>query len=422
MSTASSGPHRPPIDVTDGRLYHDPWATYRWLRDHDPVHRDVNGFWVVSRHEDVARVSLDPALYCSRYGVRPKLDAPMSIVSMDDPEHARQRKLISRGFTPRRAKLLEPRVRALSAALIDEIKARGEVDFVEDFAIHVPLVVIAELLGLDPEIRDRLYRWSEAMMGGDGKTDSDDPGLAAATQAFSEYVEYLMPIIEDRRGRPREDLISILTGAFDEGMLDGGDNAVRGNDELTSDELLMFLAVLLVAGNETTRNAITGGLSALTQFPEEKQKLLDHPELMDLAVDEIVRYVSPVLTFSRTVTRDHELRGRTLKEGDRIVMLYQSANRDERVFGDPDRFRVDRDPNPHLAFGIGPHHCLGANLARLEIKVVFEELFKRLRDIAGKEGPPFDRHDNSLVLAIKHLPATFTPVRGAKSDEEQRVR
>jgi cytochrome P450 family 142 subfamily A polypeptide 1 len=414
---------RTPIDVIDGRLYGDPWETYRWLRDHDPVHRDVNGFWVVSRHEDVSRVSLDPVLYCARFGVRPKLDAPMSIVSMDDPEHTRQRKLISRGFTPRRVRLLEPRIRELSNALIDEIKERGEVDFVEDFAIHVPLVVIAELLGLDPGIRDQLYRWSDTMMGGDGRTDGDDPALAAATQAFTEYVEHLLPIIEDRRVSPREDLISILTGAFDEGMLEAGDNAVKGQDELTSDELLMFLAVLLVAGNETTRNAITGGLAAFTRFPEEKQKLLDRPALMDLAVDEIVRFVSPVLSFSRTVTRDHDLHGRALKEGDKIVMLYQSANRDERVFDDPDRFRVDRDPNPHLAFGIGPHHCLGANLARLEIKVVFEELFKRLRDIRARDAGAFDRHDNALVLAIKHLPAVFTPVGGARSEtREQRPR
>jgi cytochrome P450 family 142 subfamily A polypeptide 1 len=421
MSAHPQGTDRPPIDVTDGHLYDDPWATYKWLRDQDPLHRDVNGFWVVSRHEDVSHVSLDPVLYCSRYGVRPKLDAPLSIVSMDDPEHTRQRKLISRGFTPRRVRLLEPRVRALSNTLIDEIKDRGEVDFVEDFAIHVPLVVIAELLGLDPGIRDQLYRWSEAMMGGDGRTDGADPALAAATQAFTEYVEHLLPIIEDRRASPREDLISTLTGAFDEGMLEAGDNAMKGQDELTSDELLMFLAVLLVAGNETTRNAMTGGLAAFTRFPEEKQRLLDRPELMDRAVDEIVRYVSPVISFSRTVTRDHELHGRTLKEGDKIVMLYQSANRDDRVFDEPDRFRIDRDPNPHLGFGIGPHHCLGANLARLEIKVVFEELFKRLRDIRAKDALPFDRHDNALVLAIKHLPALFTPVRGAQSQmKEQR--
>jgi cytochrome P450 len=229
-------------------------------------------------------------------------------------------------------------------------------------------------------------------------------------QAFMEFVEYLMPIIEERRQQPREDLISILTQAYDEGSLDGGANAVKGTDALTSDELLMFLCILLVAGNETTRNAITGGLKAFNDFPHEKERLLEHPELIDTAVDEILRFVSPVISFTRVVTRDHELRGKSLKEGDRVILLYQSANRDDRVFERPDEFRIDRDPNPHLAFGIGPHYCLGANLAKLELKVVFEELFRTLRDIHVKEGAGLDRHDSALVLAIKHLPVAFSPV------------
>lgn len=399
-----------PIDVNDGRFFDHPWERYAWLRDNDPIHRDKSGLWVVSRHEDVVRVSCDPELYCSRYGVRPNTAAPMSIVSMDDPEHTRQRKLISRGFSPKQVRRLEPRIRELTDALIDEIEARGEIDFVEDFAIHLPLIVIAELLGLDPSMRDQLYRWSDAMMGGDGQTDADHPSLVAATEAFGEYVTHLLPIIEERREMPREDLVSILTGAFDDGALDGGDNAVKGQDELTSDELLMFLCVLLVAGNETTRNAISGGMRAFSDFPAERDRLLAHPELLDLAVDEIARFVTPVLTFSRTVTRDHELHGKRLVEGDKVVLLYQSANRDPRVFDAPDQFRIDRDPNPHVAFGIGPHFCLGANLARLEIKVVFEKLFARLRDIRVRDGAPLDRHDNALVLALKHLPAVFTPV------------
>ncbi len=401
----------PTIDVLNGRFYDDPWAAYAWLRANDPLHWDEKGqIWVVSRHADVTHVSCNPELYCSRHGVRPNTDAPMSIVSMDDPEHTRQRKLITRGFTPRQVKRLEPHIRDITNAIIDEIKTRGEIDFVEDFAIHLPLIVIAELIGLDPAIRSQLYHWSDAMMGGDGHTDTEDPALAAATEAFLEYVGYLMPIIEERREVPREDLISILTGAFDEGVLDGGDNAVKGQDELTSDELLMFLCVLVVAGNETTRNAITGGLKAFSEFPGEKQRLIDHPELGELAVDEIVRFVSPVISFSRTITRDHEWHGKQLKEGQKILMLYASANRDERVFQDPDTFRIDRDPNPHLAFGIGPHFCVGANLARLELQVVFEELFRRLRDIHVREGATLDRHDNALVLAIKHLPAVFTPI------------
>jgi cytochrome P450 len=171
----------------------------------------------------------------------------------------------------------------------------------------------------------------------------------------------------------------------------------------------MFLCILVVAGNETTRNAISGGLLAFSRFPEQKAKLLANPELIDLAVDEIVRYVSPVISFTRTVTADHELHGQHLKEGDKVLILYQSANRDETVFDDPDEFRIDRSPNPHLGFGIGPHFCLGANLARLEVKVVFEELFRRLDDIVVPDGTVPERADNALVLAIEHLPAVFTP-------------
>jgi cytochrome P450 family 142 subfamily A polypeptide 1 len=270
--------------------------------------------------------------------------------------------------------------------------------------------VIAELMGLNPDGRKSLCRWSDAMMNGDGRTDPDDPGLQEAATAFGEYVEYLLPVIEEKRANPSEDLISILTGAYDQGDLDGGDaTAVPTDEELTSDELLMFLCILIVAGNETTRNAITGGLQAFSDFPEQKQLLLDHPELIDLAADEIVRFVSPVISFCRTVTRDHELHGKTLREGDKVLVLYQSANRDDRVFEAPDEFRIDRNPNPHLGFGIGPHFCLGANLAKLEIKVVFEELFGRLRDIRVKPDAEVQRADNALVLAIEHLPAVFTP-------------
>jgi cytochrome P450 family 142 subfamily A polypeptide 1 len=214
----------PSIDINDGRLYDDPWATYQWLRDNDPCYwDDTNQIWVVSRHEDVAYVSRTTDLYCSKHGVRPKVAAPMSLISMDEPEHTRQRRLINKGFTPRQVKRLEPHIRELSNQIIDEINDRGEIDFVEDFAIHVPLIVIAELMGLDPAGRENLYRWSDAMMGGDGHTDPDDPKLHAAAQGFGEYVEYLIPIIEARRVEPREDLISILTGAFDDGALDGGE-------------------------------------------------------------------------------------------------------------------------------------------------------------------------------------------------------
>jgi cytochrome P450 family 142 subfamily A polypeptide 1 len=404
------------IDILDPRFYDDPWEGYRWLRKNDPVHWDeANGMWVVSKHEDVSHVSRHQELYSAAQGVRPKVAAPMSIISMDDPEHTRQRRLINKGFTPAKVRMLSEHMREITNSILDEIEAKGEVDFVEDFAIHLPLIIIAEMMGLDPESRDRLYRWSDAMMAGDGHTDADSPQLHAAAEAFGEYVGVCAQLIDERRGRhDLDDLISILTNAKDSGELTQGgmsaDLTPVEDGGLSSDELFMFLALLVVAGNETTRNALTGGMLAFSLFPDQKEKLLANPELIDLAVDEIVRYVTPVLTFNRTVTETHDYKGRTLKEGDKVLMLYASANRDEDVFDDPDEFRIDRDPNPHLGFGIGTHFCLGANLARAEIKTTFTELFARLRDIEIVPGAPLDRGDSTLVLALQHLPAQFTPV------------
>jgi cholest-4-en-3-one 26-monooxygenase len=405
------------IDVLDPRFYDDPWEGYRWLRANAPLWWDArNELWVVSRHEDLSHISRNQELYSAAQGVRPQLDVPMSIISMDDPEHTRQRRLINKGFTPRTVRQLSDHMREITNEILDEVAARGEIDFVEDIAIHVPLIVIAELMGLDPGQRQNLYAWSDAMMAGDGHTGADDPVLHEAAAAFGEYATMCLELIEERRqDGSTDDIIGILTNAFDQGQLERPDDAVQasGDDELSSDDLLMFLTLLVVAGNETTRNALTGGLVAFTRFPDERQKLLDRPELIDLAVEEIVRYVSPVLSFMRTVTEDHTYNGVELKAGERVFLLYQSANRDEDVFDEPDAFRVDRDPNPHLAFGIGTHYCLGANLARAEIKVVYEELFKRLRDIRAADPDTLSRGDSTLVLALQHLPAVFTPEHAA---------
>jgi cholest-4-en-3-one 26-monooxygenase len=410
--TAPAPPPPCDIDVLDPRFYDDPWDAYRWLRHHSPLHWDAkNDLWVVSRHEDVVHVSRHPELFSAAEGVRPAVAAPMSIISMDDPEHTRQRRLINRGFTPAKVRQLTAHMRELANQIIDEIAERGECDFVEDLAIHVPLIVIAELMGLDPDQRDRLYRWSDAMMAGDGHTDPDDPVLHGAAEAFGEFALMCQTLIEERREQATDDIIGILTQADEQGALThgGGGSGTSPNAELSNDDLLLFLALLVVAGNETTRNALTGGLMALSRFPEQRQRLIDEPDLMDTAVDEIVRYVTPVLSFCRTVTEDHTYQGTELRAGQKVLMLYQAANRDEEVFDEPDELRLDRDPNPHVAFGIGTHYCLGANLARAEIRVVFEELFRRLSDIRVADGAPLDRGDSSLVLALQHLPAVFTP-------------
>lgn len=399
-------------DFTQGRAFDDPWEAYRWLREHEPVHwSEEAGCWLISRHAEVSHVSRHPELYCSKHGVRPRNAMPLSILTMDDPEHQQQRGIINRGFTPRQVRRLAPHIREITDQILDEIQNRGEIDFVSDFAIHVPLIVIAELMGLDPSMRKTLHRWSDDMMAGEGR-GPDDPGSQHSAQAAMEFVEYILPLIEERRANPSEDLISILTGAFDEGTLDTGSaTTLESTGEMEVDDLLIFLIALLVAGNETTRNAISGGLVAFSRFPEERDRLVADPGLIDTAVEEIIRYVSPVLSFSRTVTADHELCGKQLHEGDTVLMLYQSANRDALVFEDPDTLRIDRNPNPHLAFGFGPHYCLGANLARLEVKIVYEQLFARLRDIRAVDPSTLDRADNALVVAIERIPAVFTPVR-----------
>jgi len=400
------------IDVMDPRFYDDPWEGYRWLRAQDGLWWDErNEMWIASRHEDVSHVSRHAELYSAAQGVRPKITVPMSLISMDDPEHTRLRRLVNKGFTPRMVRKLTDHMRELTTELVDEIAARGEVEFVREFAIHLPLIVIAELMGLDPSMRLQLYDWSEAMFAGDGHLDG--PELERAATAAGEFAVVLNEVIDRRREDGKtDDLIGILTQAYDEGDLATDTLGVdEGNytPEMSSDELLMFLFLLLGAGNETTRNAISGGLRAFTLFPGERERLIADPGLVDLAVDEIVRYVSPVLNFMRTVTEDHTYGGVELKTGDRVFMLYQAANRDGTVFDDPDVFRIDRDPNPHLGFGIGTHFCLGANLARNELKVVFEELFKRLADIRVADPDTLSRADSVLVLAIDRMPAVFTP-------------
>jgi cytochrome P450 len=258
--------------------------------------------------------------------------------------------------------------------------------------------------------------------------EADDPALLAAASAFGEYAEMCIELIAQRRAAAADgddtadDLISVLTRAFDQGELTKERKAIQGVDEATfaklqagwdalgDDELLAFLAVLLVAGNETTRNAISGGLLALSNHPEQRQLLIDNlwdDEFMDNAVEEIIRYVTPVLSFIRTVTEDHTYRGTPLKEGDRVLMLYASANRDERAIDRPDELDLTRRTD-HLAFGIGPHYCLGANLARMEVKTVFQELFSRLPDITAPPGVTPARGDSTLVLALQDIPATFT--------------
>ncbi len=392
------------VNLTEPDLYDDPWDFYRWLRDERPVWwNEASGLYAVSRYQDVLEISAHPEIYSSAQGVRP-IPRRVSLIDTDDPEHARLRRLISRGFTPRQVRAMESHVRELTNQIIDEIQHRGEIEFVSEFAIHVPTIVIAELMGLDPASRLQLYQWTDAMMAGDAVADdSGSPIIARGAEAFLQLTAVIAQMVEERRNSPRSDLISVLTKLADDGI-DGKP------DILTDEELLMFCALLVVAGNDTTRNAITGALRALSLFPGERAKLIAEPSLVPSAVEEVLRWVSPVLTMVRTVTTDHSRHGIDLHAGDRVLLLYQSANHDERAFDDPETFRVDRSPNPHLAFGYGSHLCLGAHLARLEVEIVLGELLRRLPDIRlADPSAPLVRGDSTLVLSINSAPAVFTP-------------
>lgn len=390
----------------------------RWLRENDPLYwSEADGLWIATKFEDVSIISKNQDLFTSGEGVRPDTNAKLSLIDEAEPRHGRLRRLINRGFTPRMVKKLESVFLEITTDAIDSVAAAGECDFVESISVPLPLLLIAEMIGIRREDRERFHHWSDAMIAGDG-APPDSPRIAAAGQAFVEYSHYVTEIIEDRRRNPRDDLVSILVGAKDEGLLEQfdvkrlpGEMVSEEQIELANDELLMLCVVLLVAGNETTRNGISGGMQLLIDNPGERDKLIADPGLIPSAVEEMVRMVSPVHSFSRTVTRDTELRGKKLEKGQKVLMVYPSANRDADVFEDPEVFRVERNPQ-HLGFGIGTHFCLGANLARMEMRVAFEELLRRLPDMEYATGGP-EFQPSALVRTCTRMDVRFTPERRA---------
>ncbi|MDE0884438.1 MAG: cytochrome P450 [Myxococcota bacterium] len=385
-----------------------------WLRDNAPVYwSEKDQLWVVTRFADVSYVSKDQSLFTSDQGVRPALDSRLGLIDEPEPRHGHLRAMINRGFTPRMVKKLEETFLEITTDAIDTIAKKGECDFVESIAVPLPLLLIAEMMGIHKKDRNRFHAWSDAMISGDGNFDNPEI-MAAAGQAFVEYSSYLTDILETRRRDPQDDLVSILVGAHDEGLLKTFDNReamkeMAGFDQgaLANDELIMLLTLLMVAGNETTRNGISGGMELLIENPEERQKVLDDPELIPMAVEEMLRLVSPVHSFGRTVTEETELHGEKLLAGQKVLVVYPSANRDPRQFEDPEAFRIDRNPS-HLAFGIGSHFCLGANLARMEMRVAFRELLARLPDMEFSEGGPVIV-PSSLVRSCAEMKVRFSP-------------
>jgi len=399
-------PTRPDIDLLDRFFYLDPWERFRWLREHAPVYWDENadgGLWGVSRYDDIMTISRTPEIFCSGKSSRPERGSWIpSMINLDEPLHKRRRNLVNRGFTPRRVRDQEAKLRALTRDLIDRVIERGECDFVKEIARWIPMVAIGDMLGVEPEDREKLLEWSDWMLGGGEIADlMDDEERRAKQRVFSdEYFAYQADVIRDRKANPRDDLVSLLV----RGEIDG--------DRLADDEILQESLLILIGGDETTRHVMTGGLELLIRHPDQKRKLIDDHSKIEGAVEEMLRMISPIQNMNRTVVRDTELHGQKLREGDRVLLLYPSGNRDERVFDAPDVFDVERTPNRHIAFGgYGVHHCLGASLARLELKILFEEVLGRMPDIEIATDEPLKRRPNNFITGIEEMPVRFTPGR-----------
>ena len=400
----------PGVDLLDldrfQRLEHH--EMFKRLRNEAPVywtdHPAGQGFWSVSRHKDLIAVNRDTATYSSEVGgisiLTPDEMAGgaggtdprgLMMLYMDPPKHTRYRLLVNKGFTPRMIGLIEQYLKHRAVLIVDNIIERGSCDFVDDLAAELPLQAIAEIMGVPQEERRMLFDWSNRMIGIDDPEFANDDGAAASMELFM----YSNGLAKARREDPRDDIVTKLI------------NAEVDGDKLSELEFDMFMMLLTVAGNETTRNTTAWGMWALMQNPEQYAALCaDIDGKLDRAIEEILRWATPVYHFRRTAMTDTQISGQEIKQGDKVVIWHTSADRDESVFTDPFQFDIERWPNEHIAFGGGgPHFCLGANLARMELKLIFREILERIPDMLLTAEPSILR--SNFIGGIKHMPVTF---------------
>ncbi len=400
----------PEINLVDPDVYQrcgPPYEQFRWLREHAPVFWHAAGgepgwpgFWAVTRHTDVAHVSRHPEIFSSARRLALFGEVPagsielqrLMMLNMDPPQHTRQRAFVNRGFTPRMIGRLAQHVAQICGDLVDAAARQGGADFVTDVAAPLPLQVICELVGAPPEDRGRLFELSNMLIGSADPEFHAEPD--AQQDAAAEMYAYGAQLAARRRAEPADDIVTRLLQPDENG------------EALSADEFDMFFLLLTVAGNETTRNAASGGLQAFFEHPDQWQRLLGDPSLVAPAAEEIVRWVSPVNLFRRTALCDTELGGERIAAGDKVVVFYAAANRDERVFPLPDEFDIGRDPNPHAGFGGGgPHFCLGRHLAALELRELLRVLAQRAPGI--RPDGDVSRLRSNFVNGIKHLPVLF---------------
>jgi cytochrome P450 len=385
---------------------HDLWTR---LRREDPVHRWTRTeglpFWMVTRHADIVTIGKRPDVFLNGPRVtvshqpEQRMDQfPPTLIQMDPPKHGIYRQLVSKRFTPRYLKRMHADIERIGKEIVDALVEKadeGTCDFVREVSAPLPIAVIAWMLGVPREDWNLLFDWTNRTIGAadpeyqeEGRTPQE-----TARQAMTDTFLYFSKLVEEKRKKPADDLVTIFANARVDGQL------------LPPMDVLAWCLIIVIAGNETTRNATTGGMLAFIEHPDELRRLQRDMSLVESAVEEVVRWTTPIIHFAREAASDFELRGRRIRKGDVLALFYPSANRDEEVFDDPFAFRIDRDPNPHLGFGVGEHFCLGSHVARLEMKIAYQQLLPRIEEVE-LAGPP-ERLHSSLVGGLKHLPIRY---------------
>jgi cholest-4-en-3-one 26-monooxygenase len=393
------------IDFADGKFYADgpgARAAYRWMRANQPVFRDRNGLAGATTYQAIIDAERNPELFSSTGGIRPDQPGMPYMIDMDDPPHLLRRKLVNAGFTRKRVREKEPSIAKLCDTLIDSVCEQGECDFVRDIAAPLPMAVIGDMLGVLPEERGMLLKWSDDLVTGlSSHIDPTSAEFQAVMDAFAAYTEFTMDLITKRRAEPTDDLFSILVNAEVEGQ------------RMSDDEIVLETLLILIGGDETTRHTLSGGTEQLVRHRDQWGMLVDADRRVALlpgAIEEMLRWTSPVKNMCRTLTADTEFHGTDLRQGEKMMLLFESANFDESVFDNPDQFDIRRDPNSHLAFGFGTHFCLGNQLARLELSLMTGRVLQRLPDLRlASDGDVLPLRPANFVSGLESMPMVFRP-------------